>query len=781
MLGHASDDHPKTRPLMLSRLAFTLQIGVGIGAAAAVAATVYAFVAYPLPFPSSRAIVHVHNRTRELGPLVVTDQQFDSGWLRMTGPFERIAGFATGAGPLVPMLFAGPTDSLRVCAVAGDLFGVLGIQPRLGRTISANELQTNARVAVITETVWKARFSSQPEAVGLTIHSDRGPYTVVGVVEDRFVFPAGTEAWVPRVPYTGQGRYMALAILARLRKGWTVSAATSAVASLVPPSRPGDGRPSVRLVRLVDEIQDGARKPVFGAALIAGLVLIGVGINLLHLSVARGMVRRREQAVRLALGAGVAALRRMAMLDSAASCAPGTLIACVVACGFLRLVLAVTPRSYYYVASPSVLDVAAIGFSLLMFVALASVLAFAQVQTAVQSHFASQLKSGTRAVDGMFMAGRVGRVLISSQVSLSVALVVMALAFTRSYSGVASADLGYQWRGLITFQVSLPYARYPDADARARVYDSLFERLRTLPFVRDAEATSKPLLSDTAGESIRAAATAPKDSERRAVTPGLLQSIGVRLLEGRHLHASDRGLDVAVVNAEYARTFLRGVSAVGRQVPFNPARTIVGVVDDIRDTDAAVTQVPVAYLPMTGTFPSTQVVIGVRPGAVADYAAIRRVVSGVDSETSVVGFQTMAERVESALAPWRARAFVVSLAGAITLLVLCVGLLAALLHAVTIERHALAVRLAMGARGGDLAAHLRRAFRLPLLAGGFIGMWGAWVLLSASASWFDDIGVANVLDFAIGATSTVVPTLLLPIVVARQIARVNIRAALQGD
>ena len=224
------------------RVALTLQLGVGVGMSAAVAAMLYGFVAYPLPFPSGRAIVQVHDTAVASSPIIVTDRQFDDGWGEMTGPFEHVAGHFMGTGPIVPALLVGETERLSVCAVAGDLFGVLGVHPRLGRSFSDQELRTGAAVVLIAESVWRQRFGSRADVLGVTIPSDRGPYTVIGVVEDRYVFPANAEAWAPRIAYTGPGRFMALQILARLKPEWTVDRATKVVATLAPPVRAGAGQ-----------------------------------------------------------------------------------------------------------------------------------------------------------------------------------------------------------------------------------------------------------------------------------------------------------------------------------------------------------------------------------------------------------------------------------------------------------------------------------------------------------------------------------------------------------
>ena len=204
--------------------------------------------------------------------------------------------------------------------------------------------------------------------------------------------------------------------------------------------------------------------------------------------------------------------------------------------------------------------------------------------------------------NGVLGTLRAGWALMAAQAALAVALVVMASAWTRSFTNVESADLGYQWQKLVTFRVVLPPARYADSEGRSLAYDSVLERLRTMVFADDVEATSKGLLSNPAGSS-RPDQRNPETADQRWVTPGFLSSIGARLIEGRHLEPADRGRDVAMVNAAYQRIFLRGESAVGRIVAFNPPRTIVGVVDDIRDTDIPLRQPPVAYMPMTGVFP----------------------------------------------------------------------------------------------------------------------------------------------------------------------------------
>jgi len=236
-----------------------------------------------------------------------------------------------------------------------------------------------------------------------------------------------------------------------------------------------------------------------------------------------------------------------------------------------------------------------------------------------------------------------------------------------------------------------------------------------------------------------------------------------------------------MVNAAYQRIFLRGESAVGRIVAFNPPRTIVGVVDDIRDTDIPLRQPPVAYMPMTGVFPTSQFVIRLRSGATAEYAAIRRAVAAVDPTIAVVGIRTMAERVEEARAPWRAKAAMVSLASVTSVIVLGVGVLAALWYAVARKRREIAVRLALGATTIDVATDLRRALRLPLAAGTALGLWGGWAMMTTSAWQLYGMGAGDAANYIVGASAVLVPGLLLPLLVARRTVRMNVRDALQAE
>ena len=438
------------------RVALTLQLGVGVGMSAAVAAMLYGFVAHPLPFPSGRAIVQVHDTAVESRPIIVTDRQFDDGWGEMTGPFEHVAGHFMGAAPIVPALLVGETERLSVCAVAGDLFGVLGVHPRLGRSFSAQELRTGAAVVLIAESVWRQRFGSRADVLGVTIPSDRGPYAVIGVIEDRYVFPANAEAWAPRIAYTGPGRFMALQILARLKPEWTVDRATKVVATLAPPVRPGQSRPSVRLVRLADEVQETTRRPVTGAVLIAGLTLIAVGANLLHLWMARALAQRREYAIRLALGASVASLRRLTLVSTLRACAPGMALACVVACWLIRVLATVVPRNYYYAASLPTLAAVAIGFTAVVLLVLVVLLTLAHSGIAIRPAWNRDLRIAHVIDNGVLGTLRAGWALMAAQAALAVALVVMASAWTRSFTNVESADLGYQWQKLVTFRVGTP-------------------------------------------------------------------------------------------------------------------------------------------------------------------------------------------------------------------------------------------------------------------------------------------------------------------------------------
>ena len=762
-------------------VALTLQLCVGIGATAAVGAMLFAYVAFPLPFPSARAIVQVQNIAPNPSPTIVTDQQFNEGWSRMSGPFQRVTGLFHGTGPIVPLAQIGDGERLSVCAVAGDFFGVLGVQPRVGRGFSDDELRTSAHVAVVTETVWRSRFGGRPDVLGSIIRTDRGPYAVVGVLEDRYAFPAEAEAWVPRIPYAGTGRFMALQVLARLRPGWTTARATQAVAALAPPVRPGQARPSVRLVRLADLVQENTRRPVTGGALLGMFVLAAVVINVSHLWMVQAMKQRRECAVRLALGASVASLRGMVYAKTLRACVPGTVLAAVVACWSARLAAVVAPRSYYYSTPLSTVFTAAVGFVLAIFPILVMVMTQAHIRVAIRPLCAGDLRPAIGASAGVREAtGWVSWILMASQAGLAVALSVAALAFAKSFTNVESTDLGYQWRGLVTFRVALPSTSYQNAELRARGYERLLADLRTLWFVDDAEATAKPLLSNP-GQSVELDQPQDEKADQRWVTPGFLRSIGARLLDGRHLERADGDRNVAVVNAAYVRNVLRGERALGRIVPFHPGREIVGVVDDIRETDVPIAQPPVAYLPLTGAISSTQIVLRVRAGAAADPGAIRRAAAKLDPAIALTGIQTMEQRIEEARAPWRAKAVVVSWASGTCLVVLFWGVLSVLWHTLEQQRQAIAIRLALGATPGHIATHLCKAFGFPMVAGTAFGLWGGWALLAATAKQLYGVAPGAGASYAVAAGAVLGPAFLLSLLVARRATRMDLRGALQNE
>ncbi|MFL5580619.1 MAG: ADOP family duplicated permease, partial [Gemmatimonadaceae bacterium] len=779
-----------------------LSTALGLAAATAVFSVVDALLLRPLPLPEPEGLVRVvgvdtrHPEAGGFGGVSLPNAR-DVG--ARSRALERIAAYNPNqSGTLLHAGRARPVEYARV----GEGFAeVLGVRAALGRTFVPEEHTPGVRVALLTHEGWRRELAGDSSVVGRAIVVDDEPYTVVGVLPPtRLAFPKENLLfWTPLAPpTTGPGSWRSmrsaawLLTVARLRPGATLEGAQEeldALARSLGREYPDDNRSlGFRVVRLQDAIIGPVRAVVWLLAGAVGVVLLVACGNVAMLLLAHAQARRREFAVRAALGGGARRIVAQVLAESLALVGLGGAIGVAAAPAIVSAFLAIYPGPLPRAAEVA-LD-ARVGAAALLALAVAGVLAgLPAARQARRPALGDALRDAGRS-GATRRERRAGATLVGAQVAFSVVLLCAAGVLLRSYWNLTRVDLGFEPRGVLTFWL-MP------TDARQRppsqLYAELARRLRAIPGVRDvATSYDLPTAGRTFGtdrlvrEGTDDTPTTGPTALVQMVSPRLLAALGTPLRAGRDFDERDRpgAPRVVIVNETFAARMFPAGDALGRRVTVHgEPHTIVGIAADSRlglsPWDPPGPQMYFAVDQMDQAW--RYVVIRAAGDPMALVPAVRAELARVDPTLPLAELTTLEERVRRSMAPQRFRGVLLGALSALALALSAVGIYGAAAYSVARRTRELGIRLALGETQRALRRRVVALALAPAAAGTAVGV--AITLLAAR--WLErfTLGVAA----GDGATLATVAALFLAATAlaaygpARRASRVDPVTALRAD
>jgi predicted permease len=738
--------------------ACVLTVALGVGASTALFAVVDAVVLRPLPLPDPGALVRIYdeNAVRGVERTGITTGNL-ADWRRQARRFRGLAGFYTMGRTLTA---GGESEVVLAAQVTEDFFPLLGALPALGRLPTAAEtriaLFDNAAspispdpVVVLSHALWQRRFGSDAAVVGQTIVIERRPMRVIGVMPRGFTLPAAEAQlflpWgLPERPPRDQHYVVGVARLAPDTSVTQGEAELRQVASALADEHPQTNEGwSVRLVPLREDVVGDTRATLLVLLLAVGLVLIVACANVALLSLARGLERLPEAALRQALGASRPRLVRQFLLEPLMVAAGGGALGIGLAAASLALVRqtgASLPR----------LDEVSLGPLELAF-AIAATLAAALV-SGLPAAFrlahappAAGVSDATSRIAGAGRGRRLRDLLVVAEVATAVVLVAGASLLLRSYQRLSAVDPGFEPRGVLVAPVFLDMEGY-GGGGRSRVYyQQLVERLRALPGVSAAGAATalptsplgpdfeRPVWAEGAPESDHALRAAWV----RMVTPDYFRTLGLRVVAGRAFDEAD-GPEAprrVILSEGLARRVFPGESAVGRRLVVDYSNNgtypydVVGVVNDVRFSGPRVEPRQEIYFPHAQR-PYLVMNVAVRSSQDPRYLApaVRQVLRELDPAKPAHGLYDLAELASATYA--RDRQLTQLLAGfaCVAVLLALVGVHGVLLHRVRERTREIGVRLALGAGEAQLVRWVAGAGLRLVLPGLALGLAAAVLL-----------------------------------------------------
>jgi putative ABC transport system permease protein len=724
-----------------------LTLALGMGAFTAMFSVVDAVLLKPLPFRDEGRLLVIweRNPAQNRFRMFVAPANF-LAWQKQGRVLDGMAAVQEARLNLT----GGPNghidpEELKVERVSAALFPLLGVEARVGRTFRPEEDQTGrANFALLSHSLWQRRFAGDPGIAGKTIRLRDQPYTVVGVLPPDFaVIETGVDVFIPLALNPGDARAANnryLTVIARRRAPLDqVRAELDAVGAQMEQSLPvldKGWRPSV--FDLGEELVGGVRQALWVLMAAVGCLLVMACVNVANLLLARGATRRKEIALRSALGAGRARIVAQLLSESVLLALGGGVLGWLLASGVIKVLAHAAPNVPRL--SLAAVDLRLFGFALAVSLATGILFGLAPAMQGAGSGLSLTLNEGGRGGT----AGRAGRrlrnALVVAELALAVVVLIGAGLLMRSFVRLRSVDPGFQPAGLLTVRVPLAGGRNAAPDRRMAFFRQLTDRIATLPGVRAVGAVNAlPLTGLGMGSTFAVDGRLVPGAEQRpqallrSATPPYFAAMGIPLLAGRALADSDAALSstVIAVNQTLARRFFPGGGAIGGRLAVDqfPGRVaeIVGVVGDVKDDRIDGEDWPTIYYPYP-QFPALAMTLVVRtarnPLGLA--SAVTREVHQLDPEQPLADLRPMEEVVDLAVSGARFDTALLMTFACIAFLLAAVGIYGVISYDVSRRTNEIGIRMALGARPADVR-------RLILGQGARLAVYGIALGLLAAA------------------------------------------------
>lgn len=760
------------RPGFAAVAVFTLALG--IGANTAIFSLVNAALLRPLPFAEPDRLALIKESLPKLGwlDLSVSAAEF-LDYRDGNRVFEEIAGFTDQSLNLTGQ---GEPERVQAARVSASLFSLLGVQPQRGRAFSTDEDRLgNERVVIFSHGLWQRHFGSDPNIVGKVVRLDDKPFTVVGVMPPRFQFPYAwttfskpAELWIP-LALTDQekkirGSDFQYGVIGRLKPGVAIEQAQADIESVA--ARVHEQYPEiysdVQVTARVINVKDDAVKKVntflwilLGAV---ALVLLIACANLANLLLARAVTRRKEMAIRSALGASSLRIGRQLLTESILLALFGGALGLLVAAWAMDLLVRFGPRDVPRLSEVT-LDWKVLGFTLLVSILTGILFGLAPILQSSRLNLNEILKDAGGRASSSGGAGRLHNMLVVFETASALVLLIGAALLINSFIRLLRVPPGFEPEGVVIAQTALPAARYQKSAQLKTAQRQMLDRLGALPGVQAVGVTTNlPLVGDRGiGFAIEGDPAETVNTAYNAwVSNDYFRALGIQMRSGRSFTDDDRDdtQPVVVVNETMQRRYWPEGDVLGKRIKWggwgDTWLTIVGIVSDVKVSTLEAEIKSAIYMPMF-QMPRARsnVIYVVRSSgdAAGVIAAIRREIRAVDAELPVYDIRTMNQVIADSVSERRFTMLLLFSFAAAALLLAGIGLYGVMSYAVTERTREIGIRMALGAARRDvLMLVVGRGMSLAFL-GVALGLGAACALTRVMKTLLFEISATDPLTF----------------------------------
>ncbi len=799
-----------------------IALALGIGANTAIFSVVNAVLLRPLPYPEPDGLMIVRetNLSRGLTDAGISLPDFRE-WRNRNHTFEKMAAFSTGNYNI-----SGNEEAERVVGtvVSADLLPLLGVRPAQGRAFLQDEEQFGKhRVVIVSDGLWQRRFGAQAKLVDQTIKLNDEAFAVVGVMPRGFQFPDQTSAlWVPlalpdKSPYNTRGNYW-LQVVARLKAGVTLAQAqaeTDSVHRQLEQEVKETAGYGEKLISLQEAIVGDVQTPLLVLLGAVGFVLLIACANVANLSLARASARQKEIAIRTALGAGRQRLVRQLLTESLMLGLAGGALGLLLALWGVDLLISLAPDL------PRLTEISVDNRVLIFTLALALltsvIFGLVPALQASKSDLNESLKEGSRGTAGSTRRGQRARsALVVAEIALSLVLLVSAGLMVNSLLRLQRVSPGFRTQNILTMQLSLPKAKYPNdrPELAAGFYRQLIERVRALPGVQSVGvSTSLPFTDSSWGKLFTIEdRPAPKSIQEvpnvqySQLSPDYLNTLGIPLAKGRYLSERDTRdtLPVAVINETMARRYFPNEDPIGKRLYLGPPEqlippgilppnyhfirwTIVGIIGDVKKRGLGKSIEPEIYtLPeqsLTNDTPAREMYLAVRtntePASLT--SAVRSQIQALDKEQPIAEVATMEKLLSDSLSQARFSTLLLAIFAITALMLAAVGVYGVMSYTVTQRTHEIGIRMALGAQDRDVMKLIVRQGMILAVIGVAIGLAASLLLTRLIKSLLFGVAATDPATFTAITLLLACVALLACYVPARRATKVDPMIALRHE
>jgi len=789
--------------------AAVITLAVGIGANSAVFSVVSGVLLEPLPYAAPERLVTVNTAFPSMG--------FDEFWMappeyyelrEWNESFEDMGAYRVGAASIETL-----DRPMRVPAASASwsFFTTLGVSAQLGRTFSEEEDRIGAEpTVVISHGLWERGFAADPGVLGRTVRVSGQTATIVGVLPDGFdIEDAGVDIWRPMnllnavdpTDHVNRRGNHFMNVVARLRPGVTpellrqdLDRVTQRSGEEYADMHPFD--PEFHPIFATDlrtQLVGDVRPALFLLMGAVSFVLLIASANVANLLLARAESRSSEVAVRVAMGAGRGRMTRQLVTEGLGLSLLGGGLGLVLAHYGTRLLLGINPEAVPRTEGIG-LDARVIGFTALVTVGTGLLFGLAPLLGATMKKVGATLKEGgTRTTRGS--GARARKALVVAEVAFAVVLLVGSGLMIRSVDALQSVDLGFDAENALTLTVALPVGDYPEAERVGDFFAELLGRVRALPGVASASATSglppmqQLVANDTEFEGVPQTADGPAHNVQyyTGVESEYFETMGIRLAEGRTFEPADALAEtpILIVNRRLAETFYPGESPVGRRLrpccgDDNPWFTVVGVVEDVKQAGIgapAGTELffynPQAAASGGNVSRALSIVVRAERDPMALAASVERLVRELDPALPVANVQSLEQNVSGAMAQPRFLTLLLGAFAGVALLLASVGTYGVMAHSVAERNREIGIRMAMGAEPGSVRGLVMKQGAVLAGSGLGLGVLGALGLSRFLSSQLYEVGATDLRTFVAVPVVLGAVALLACYIPARRATRVD--------
>ncbi|HJQ68894.1 MAG TPA: ABC transporter permease [Blastocatellia bacterium] len=818
---------------LMKKPVFTLiaivTLALGIGANTAIFSVVQTVLLRPLPFSEQERLVVIwKNDEATKHPFVEVSIAEFNDWRNQSQVFEHLAAMTTTVNGFgYTLVGQGEPVQIETARVSSGFFSALGVRPAMGRAFTADEDRPGAaRTVVISHRLWQTRFNSDPNIVGQMIaltdggreaafdaafnpgkaaqpdaRNDAG-FTVVGVMPAEFEFPKGADAWMPISAVSGawaiENRVGWLQAVGRLKPGVTREQAQAELDTIIAqvaadhPETKADGQRAV-ITPLAAHLFGDARLALYLLLAATALLLVIACANIANLLLARATSRRKEIALRAALGAGRGRLVRQLMTESLLLAVVGAGLGIMLAHWLIKLLSSLVPRDIPRIEAVEI-NIPVLLFTCGLTLLAASVCGLAPSLFASKVNLNEALNAGSGRVAGDRRGNRLRGALVVTEVAVALVLLIGAGLISRSFLNLRQVDLGFDPNNVLTFQLRLHGKQYAEADRARDYFKELTERIEAQPGVIAAGAILIRPLEGNIGWDVGYAAEGqlPDEIKQNAIlncesiTPHYFRSIGIPLKAGREFNEQDDAdaPKVVIINETMAQTvFASGVDPIGRRINVGGHgwSTIVGVAGDARYRELRKGRWDV-YVPYRQfAFPPLYVTVRTESAPSSLIPVVRREMAALDPDQAMTSVMTTEQLVSAALARPRFNALLLNALSAVAAVLAIVGIYGVISYSVTQRTHEIGVRLALGARKPDVLKLVIGQGMKPAIIGMAIGMAAAFVSMRLLESLLFGVSTADPLTYAAIGSLLAGVALLACYLPARRATKVDPLVALRDE